>query len=103
MTVFADADFFALLSVLYRTVRAATSRAVVTMLGSHKQTIEFAVAELAVGLVLLGPHLVIAKLNGSDQGRIHRVHVCLGERRSGRLNDHLASGGQSRFDTLSPC
>ena len=69
-TVFALSNFLTLVYVLLRATATTTPRAVVAVVSSSIQSIEFAIAELAIWLVLDWSGATVAESYGRDQGRV---------------------------------
>ena len=66
-TVLALPDLLARLNIFFRTARAHAPRAEVTVVTTHQDSVELAIAQLTVRLVLLRSLHVVSELNSGDQ------------------------------------
>ena len=69
-TVFALSNLFTLIYVLLAAIATTTPRAVVAVVSSSIQSIEFTIAELAIWLVLDWSSATVAESDGCDKGRV---------------------------------
>jgi len=68
--VLAVAHLFSLLRLLFRAITAAATRAIVTVVSPDQQSIELAIAQLAIRLVLDRSYTAVPKLYCGDDCRV---------------------------------